>query len=156
VTRSHSERPDITQTAHGDPIKAMAQINGREPHYYFTERHDARDLVSVVRSSSVNLKAINPIAAYTHASGHTYRGSNLVANHAYSVLGWASRADRQYIILRNPWGVTEPNGLTSYPGLLDRVDSDLWRPAVLLDHQGVLAVEANAFREYFACIGVAK
>ncbi|KAK9423559.1 putative Calpain catalytic domain-containing protein [Seiridium unicorne] len=156
ISRSNSERPDITQTAHGDPIKAMAQINGREPHYWFTERHEANDLVGVVRHNSVNFKAINPISAFTHPSGHMYRGSNLVANHAYSVLGWTNHGDRQYIIVRNPWGVTEPVGLTAYPGLIDRVEPAFWRPACMLDHEGVLAVEIHAFREYFACIGVAK
>ncbi|KAI1881849.1 hypothetical protein JX265_000675 [Neoarthrinium moseri] len=156
ITRSNSERPDITQTAHGDPIKAMAQINGREPHYYFTEKHEAAALVGIVRRCSVNEKTINPMAAFTHASGRMYRGSNLVANHAYSVLGWTNHGDRQYIIIRNPWGVTEPMGLTSYPGLLDRVEPEFWRPACMVDHEGLLAVEAHAFREYFACIGVAK
>ncbi|ETS74120.1 hypothetical protein PFICI_13986 [Pestalotiopsis fici W106-1] len=156
ITRTNNERPDITQTAHGDPIKAMAQINGREPHYYFTERHQSQDILGVVRQNSVNFKTICPMAAFTHASGYMYRGSNLVANHAYSVLGWTNHGERQYIILRNPWGVTEPMGLTAYPGLIDRVEPSFWRPACLLDHEGVLAVEAHAFREYFRCIGVAK
>lgn len=156
MTRTHSDRPDITQTAHGDPIKAMAQINGREPRYYFTEKHEATDLVGVVRHSCVNFKTISPMCAFTHASGRMYRGANLVANHAYSVLGWTTHGDRQYIIVRNPWGVTEPMGLTSYPGLLDRVEPEFWRPACMLDCQGVLAIEAHAFREYFACLGVAK
>ncbi|KAK6222722.1 hypothetical protein LQW54_000903 [Pestalotiopsis sp. IQ-011] len=156
ITRTNSERPDITQTQHGDPIKAMAQINGREPHYFFTERHQAHEILGVVRHNSVNFKTICPMAAFTHASGYMYRGSNLVANHAYSVLGWTNHGERQYVILRNPWGVTEPMGLTAYPGLIDRVEPAFWRPACLLDHEGVLAVEAHAFREYFACIGVAK
>ncbi|ORY70185.1 uncharacterized protein BCR38DRAFT_503387 [Pseudomassariella vexata] len=156
MSNSRSERPDITQTAHGDPIKAMAQINGREPHYYFCDKHNSDDLVGLVRHCSVNFKTINPMAAYTHASGQIYRGTNLVANHAYSVLGWTNHGDRQYIILRNPWGVTEPVGLTSYPGLLDRVEPAFWRPACLLDQDGVLALEASSFKEYFSCIGVAK
>jgi hypothetical protein len=156
ITGTHSDRPDITQTAYGDPIKAMAQINNREPHYYYTSAHSANDLVSVVRNSSVNQKTINPMAAFTHATGCVYRGANLVANHAYSVLGWTSFGERQYIIVRNPWGVTEPAGLTSYPGVIDRVESNFWQPAYLVDGQGVLAIEEHAFREYFAAIGVAK
>lgn len=156
ITGSSSDRPDITQTAYGDPIKAMAQINDREPRYYYTDRHEARDLVGVVRNSSVNQKTIHPMAAYTHATGSMYRGANLVANHAYSVLGWTSFGERQYIVVRNPWGVTEPAGLTCYPGVIDRVESELWQPAYLVDGQGLLAIEAHAFREYFAAIGVAK
>lgn len=157
VTNSSSDHADITQIYSGDPIKAMSQINGKDSQYYFTDRHSTHELVGLVRSCSVNFKTINPMCAYTHASGNRYRGSNLVANHAYSVLGWASNSSQdQYIILRNPWGVTEPTGLTSYPGLVNRVEPEFWRPASLLDCGGVLAIEASAFKEYFACIGVAK
>ncbi|KAK9771970.1 putative Calpain catalytic domain-containing protein [Seiridium cardinale] len=154
ITRSDSDRPDITQTAHGDPVKAMAQIDGREPQYYFTENHD--DVIRLVRYYSVNFKTISPMCAFTYASGNMFRGSNLVANHAYSVLGWSNYGDRQYIVVRNPWGVTEPRGLTSYPGLIDRVEPSFWPPASLLDGDGVLAIEARCFREYFACIGRTK
>ncbi|TGJ84713.1 hypothetical protein E0Z10_g4061 [Xylaria hypoxylon] len=150
---------DITQTHHGDPVKAMAQINGREPEYFFTSKHEANDLVGLVRTCSVNQRTICPMVAWTYASDRgTYRGCNLVANHAYSVLGWSSvgQGDKQYIIIRNPWGVTEPQGLTSYPGILTRVEPEYWRPASLLDREGVIAIEVGAFKEYFACIGVAK
>ncbi|KAF2488441.1 cysteine proteinase [Lophium mytilinum] len=156
ATGNSSDRPDITQIHNGDPIKAMAQINGKQPQYFFTEDRPAHELIGLVRSCSVNFKTINPMCAYTHASGHVYRGSNLVANHAYSVLGWSAVGQKQYIILRNPWGVTEPISLTSYPGLLTEVEPELWRPASLLDRGGVLALEASAFKEYFCCVGTAK
>jgi len=158
MTGGSSDRPDITQTHNGDPIKAMAQINGREPQYFFTDKHPTNELVGLVRSCSVNFKTIQPMCAYTYATGDMYRGSNLVANHAYSVLGWTSTGQNQYqyIILRNPFGVTEPAGLTSYPGLVDRVEPEFWRPASLLDCGGVLALEASFFKQVFACIGVAK
>jgi hypothetical protein len=156
ITGTSSDHPDITQTHNGDPVKAMAQINGKDPQYYLTDRHSAKELAGLVRSCSVNFKTINPMCAFTHASGSRYRGSNLVANHAYSVLGWAAVGLNQHIILRNPWGVSEPVGLTSYPGLIDQVEPAFWRPASLLDGGGILALEASAFKEYFACIGVAK
>lgn len=155
-SRNSSQRPDLTRTHHGDPIKAMAQINGREPRYFFTDKHAGHALVGLVRASCVNFRCIEPMAAYTHATGEVYRGSNLVANHAYSVLGWFGRGEKQYVVLRNPFGVTEPAGLTSYPGLIDRVEPELWRPAPLLGREGVIALEARAFKEYFACIGVAN
>lgn len=150
------DHPDITATHSGDPIKAMAQINGREPHYYRNENHSPEDLLGVVRRNSLNNRTINPMAAFTHATGHQFRGANLVANHAYSVLGYAIVGDRQYIVLRNPWGVTEPQGLTSYPGLLNRLDPELWQPAELLDQGGLFALETRAFQEAFQYTGVAK
>ncbi|XXH04190.1 Tethering factor for nuclear proteasome sts1 [Hypoxylon texense] len=204
MTRAEDrDHVDLTQAHNGDPVKAMAQINGREPRYYFTDRHSGAELAGLVRSCSVNKRTVCPMAAWTYATGGSsgsgddddnddndndndgndndgnnggqrrrrggggnrggrgtmFRGSNLVANHAYSVLGWVSGGqddDNQYIIVRNPWGVTEPRGLTSYPGLLDRVEPEFWPPAVLLDRDGVFSVEVQAFKKYFACIGVAK
>ncbi|KAI1737590.1 hypothetical protein F4680DRAFT_208755 [Xylaria scruposa] len=159
VTSGSSQHVDITQLHHGDPVKAMAQINGREPEYYFTDKREASDLVGLVRACSVNHRTICPMVAWTYATDRgTYRGCNLVANHAYSVLGWSSvgQGDKQYIIIRNPWGTTEPHGLTSYPGILTRVEPEYWRPASLLDREGVMAVEVGAFKEYFACMGIAK
>ncbi|KAI1418361.1 cysteine proteinase [Hypoxylon sp. FL1857] len=150
---------DLTRAHNGDPVKAMAQINGREPRYYFTDRHSGAELAGLVRACSVNKRTVSPMAAWTRATGDMFRGCNLVANHAYSVLGWVSEGqdgDSQYVIVRNPWGVTEPRGLTSYPGLLDRVEPEFWPPAALLDRDGVFSVEIQAFKKYFACIGVAK
>ncbi|KAM6513119.1 hypothetical protein FALCPG4_015590 [Fusarium falciforme] len=156
ITGSSSEQPDITQTHCGDPVKAMAQINGREPHYYRTENHSANDMLGLVRSNCVNFKTINPMTAWTYATGNMYRGSNVVANHAYSILGYTILGDKQYLVLRNPWGVTEPIGLNSYPGLLERLDPNLWHPASLLDHGGLFAMETEAFKHCFAYVGVAK
>ncbi|KAI1331847.1 cysteine proteinase [Xylariaceae sp. FL0255] len=211
------EHVDITQTHHGDPVKAMAQVNGREPEYWQCHRHEAQDLVGIVRANSVNHRTIAPMVCWTYATRRegrnedrdedrnrdrsnsrnrrrrhrgdrrdgdddnkddrqacsskdgredsnftdgrdVYRGSNLVANHAYSILGWSSvgQGDKQYIVVRNPWGVTEPHGLTSYPGILTHVEPEYWRPANLVDQEGVMAIEAHAFREYFAYIGIAR
>ncbi|EXA29497.1 hypothetical protein FOVG_19029 [Fusarium oxysporum f. sp. pisi HDV247] len=156
ITGSSSEQPDITQTHCGDPVKAMAQINGRDPHYYRTENHSANDMLGLVRSNCVNFKTINPMTAWTYATGNTYRGSNIVANHAYSILGYTILGEKQYLVLRNPWGVTEPIGLNSYPGLLERLEPNLWHPASLLDHGGLFAMETEAFKHCFAYVGVAK
>ncbi|KAH7324146.1 hypothetical protein B0I35DRAFT_449215 [Stachybotrys elegans] len=156
ITGSKSEHPDITQTNAGDPIKGMAQINGRDPHYYETDKHSPQDLIGLVRSNSVNNKTINPMAAFTYATGKYYNGANIVANHAYSVLGYCVIGENQYIVLRNPWGVTEPQGLTSYYGLLSRLDPEIWHPATLLDQGGVFALEAQSFQRVFAYVGVAK
>ncbi|KAL6365839.1 hypothetical protein LRP88_00417 [Fusarium phalaenopsidis] len=155
ITGSNSEHPDITKTHCGDPVKAMAQINGQDPHYFQTEKHSACSLLGLVRQNCVNFKTINPMTAWTYATGDMYQGSNIVANHAYSVLGYTFKGDKQYIVLRNPWGVTEPLGLNSYPDLLERLTPDQWHPAAMLDHGGLFALEARAFKHCFAWIGIA-
>ncbi|KAL1866746.1 hypothetical protein Daus18300_006690 [Diaporthe australafricana] len=155
-SNKNEHHPDITSTHSGDPIKAMAQINGRDPQYFRCENHSSNELLGVVRQNCVNNKTINPMCAWTHATGPMYRGSNLVANHAYSICGYAVVGDRQYIVLRNPFGVTEPAGLTSYPGLLTRMDPELWQPAELLDQGGLFALETRSFKECFQYMGCAK
>jgi len=97
-----------------------------------------------------------PVVAWTFATGRDYRGCNIVANHAYSVLGWTYAGDKQYIILRNPWGMTEPHGLNSYQGLISSIDETLWQPINTIENGGVFALEPRAFKYYFAGLGVAK
>ncbi|KAH7141548.1 hypothetical protein B0J13DRAFT_445650, partial [Dactylonectria estremocensis] len=65
--------------------------------------------------------------------------------------------NKQYVVLRNPWGVTEPIGLNSSPGLIERLDPQLWHPTSLLDHGGLFAMETEAFIKHgFSYMDVAK
>lgn len=151
------QHPDLTQTCHGDPVRAMAQLADKEPQYFLAGHRRGQDLLGLVRTHCVNLRTIYPMVAWTHPTGDKFRGCTLVANMAYSVLGWAAPQERkQYLILRHPWGVTEPEGLTSYPGLVAAVDTKFWPPIELVDRCGVFAIETSAFKEYFAGMGVAK
>ncbi|KAK4235803.1 hypothetical protein C8A03DRAFT_36340 [Achaetomium macrosporum] len=153
----HRAHPDLTQTAHGDPVKTMCQLTDRDPQYFFTEKRRGSDLLGLVRAHSVNLRAIYPMVAWTHPSHGDFRGCTLVGNMAYSVLGWAAPQERKrYIILRHPWGTVEPEGVTSYPGVVNYVDAQFWPPVDFVDEWAVFAIEADAFKEYFAGIGVAK
>ncbi|KAL2022971.1 hypothetical protein VTK56DRAFT_4186 [Thermocarpiscus australiensis] len=159
ITKADREQqhPDLTQTSHGDPVKAMAQLTGREPQYFFTATRRGDDLLGLVRAHCVNLRTIYPAVAWTRPSGDKFRGCTLVGNMAYSVLGWAAPHERkQYIVLRHPWGVSEPRGMTSYPGLVSEVTHEFWPPVEMVDRRGVFAIERAAFKEYFAGLGVAK
>ncbi|KAK4157390.1 hypothetical protein C8A00DRAFT_11757 [Chaetomidium leptoderma] len=161
---SSSEHPDLTQTAHGDPVKAMAQLTDKTAQYFFTSSRRGQDLLGLVRTHCVNLRTIYPTVAWTHPSSDKFRGSTLVGNMAYSVLGWAAPQERkQYIILRHPWGATEFEArggvVTSYPGVVAApggVDAKFWPPVEMVDARGVFAIETGNFKEYFAGMGVAK
>jgi hypothetical protein len=101
------------------------------------------------------------MTAWTYSSGQAsekkiiYADANIVASHCYTILGWDYRNDRKYIILRNPWGNTEAT-----VGALDSTvflyDVSWWRPINLAVVDGTFAIEAWAFRTYFAGMGVAK
>ena len=96
------------------------------------------------------------MTAWTYGSGEFYTGSNIVACHAYTVLGWAYQYGHEYIVLRNPWGITEPAGLGTYQGLLSFFDKSFWRFIDMIGNDGVFALESWAFKIYFAGLGVAK
>lgn len=156
ITNVNDDKPDISQTAYGDPAKAVAQLTNKTPYYYYTSSRTGLDLFGIVRENSMSYKTINPMVAWTYGSGKDYSGSNIVGNHAYTVLGWSTFNGKNYIILRNPWGVTEPNGLNSYQGLISFFDGSFWRPINMIGNDGVFALEVNAFQYYFAALAVTK
>ena len=115
ITGNKADRPDMRQTAHGDPVKAMAQLTDTVPHYFPVLPRRGRDSLEVVCAHCTDLRATAPMVAWTYTWHDRYRTYTLVANMAYSVLGWASSPSpssqdsiKQYLILRHPWGVTEP------------------------------------------------
>ena len=114
-----------------------------------------------VRENSAGGRTFNPMVAATFSSGQAtekkivYADANLVASHCYSVLGWAYRDGRRYIILRNPWGSTEASKDT-LSGSEYVYDVSWWRPIVLADPDGVFALQAETFKTYFSLLGVVK
>ncbi len=90
ITKNNTDKPDITRTAFGDPVKATAQLNNKTPRYYNTASRTAAQLFSHVRENSVSRKTIHPMTAWTYGSSKDYTGSNIVGNHAYTILGWTS------------------------------------------------------------------
>lgn len=156
ILQTNSDKPDITQTAFGDMVKATAQLNNKTPYYYNTDSRTGDQLYTIVRENSMSYKTIHPMTAWTYGSNKNYTGTNVVGNHAYTVLGWAYKNSKKYIVLRNPWGVTEPAGLNSYQGVLSFFDASFWRPISMIGNDGVFAIEANSFQDLFAGLGVAK
>lgn len=156
ILQDTSDVPDITKTAGGDPAKATAQITGKKPYYWATNNRTADQLSAIVREHSANNKTFAPMTAWTYGSGPMYNGSNIAGNHAYTILGWAWKNSKHYIVLRNPWGQTEPAGLNTYQGLLSFFDRSFWRPINTIGNDGVFALEQSAFKYYFAGLGVAK
>lgn len=161
VTGHTGDHPDITATAWGDCVWATAQLTGGKRHYYATASHSADALWNLVRANSLSYRTFNPMTAWTYSSGQAseqkivYSDANVVASHCYTVLGWAFRNDRKYIVLRNPWGNTEATA-GALAGTVFFYDVSWWRPINLADVDGTFAMEASAFKTYFAGIGVAK
>jgi len=152
--------PDITATAWGDCVMATAQLNGGNRSYFDTASRSADQLWTILRSNCLSYKRFNPMTAWTYSSseaagpGVDYADAGVVASHCYTVLGWAYRNCRRWIVLRNPWGYAEAVS-SVLDDTISMFDVSWWRPIVLKDTDGVFAMEIGAFKRYFAGFGVA-
>lgn len=155
------DHPDITATAWGDCVWATAQLTGGKRFYYDTASRSDDALWNLVRGNSMSYRTFNPMTAWTYSTGAAaerhldYSGATVVASHCYSVLGWAYYNDRKYIVLRNPWGNTEAT-VATFGGTHWMYDISWWRPITMNIVDGTFAMEAWAFKHYFAGLGVAK
>jgi WD40 repeat protein len=160
-TGTSSDHPDVTATAWGDCVYATAQLNGRQRHYYDTASRSGDQLWDIVRANSLSKRTFNPMTAWTYSSGDAapkkvvYADGNIVGSHCYTVLGWDYRDGAKYLILRNPWGNTEAS-VGTLTGTTFLYDISWWRPINLAAVDGTFGMEANAFKTYFAGLGVAK
>ncbi|MEO6800335.1 MAG: C2 family cysteine protease [Rhodanobacter sp.] len=159
-TGTTSDMPDITQTAWGDCVLATAQLNGGTRYYYDTASRSADDLWHLLRSNCLSCRTFNPMTAWTYSTGDAspdhvdYDSAHVVGSHCYTVLGWAYRNCRRWIVLRNPWGNTEATA-SVLDATISMYDVSWWRPITLKDNDGVFAMEIGAFKKYFAGFGTA-
>jgi hypothetical protein len=88
-----NDRPNLTVLNGGDPVWASAALSGRTPHYTGHSGQTATALTTLVKQHCVSYRTIDPMTAWTYGTapaGLSYADATIVANHAYSVLGWTS------------------------------------------------------------------
>ena len=91
---------------------------------------------------------------------------SIAANHCYSILGVYQNAGNNYVVLRNPWGYSDPTSpaLTLGPGpwiYVNRLFDTSGNPdhrfrTVTFDFtlaDGIFALEASQFASYFYGFG---
>lgn len=136
LTGTDSAHPDITQLALGDTWITLTHLTGLPEFVYETIALTADQLWEMVQENSAAKRTINPMATATYQTsaatptGASFTNSGLVAAHAYSVLGWEYKDNKRYIILRNPWGIMEPN-LGAPDHTIIMFDVSWWRPISL-------------------------
>ncbi|MDP1822958.1 MAG: C2 family cysteine protease [Archangium sp.] len=66
-----------------------------------------------------NVDAKKPIGAGTYGEDQEakYTNTGVYANHAYSVLGYEKTGTERFVIVRNPWGESEPAGNGTNDGI---------------------------------------
>ncbi len=165
-TKDASDEPDITKIAFGDPVRALATLTNLPPNYRTNSSLSADDIWKTVRENSTGSKTFNPMVAWTYGTAPSpdvnYNSAHLVANHSYSILGWASANNQNYIVLRNPWGTYEATLNTANitwvawnePYYND--PNGTWLSIPMATNDGIFALRADIFQKYFAGFGWVK
>jgi Calpain family cysteine protease len=159
-TPTATDMPDIVKTGWGDCVWATAQLNGGTRRYYDTASRSADDLWQILRSNCRSYRTFNPMTAWTYGKAEdapdkvSYADAQVVGAHCYTVLGWAYRDCRRWIVLRNPWGHTEATA-SVLDATISMHDVSWWRPITLKNTDGTFAMEIGAFKKYFAGFGAA-
>ncbi|RSZ62403.1 hypothetical protein EAH68_09705 [Corynebacterium hylobatis] len=163
ITGNTTDRPNILATAFRNPISILSHITHENSRTTLdTAGSSATRLYDFVRGNSLSGKTVHPMVAWTYNSADnapddiTYSNETLCAAHAYSVLGWAYRNNRRYVVLRNPWGVATASASKYTLNETWYVHHISWWKPITLGAAGVFALEASLFKKYFGWIGVAK
>lgn len=169
-----NEEPDAAEYAvinYGDTVAAAAALTGGAPSYFPTTDiitlpilNIKFDLISpeqiwqTVRAHSLGMRTVTPMVAWTYPSATAaptpidYGTANIVANHAYSILGWDYQNGEEYIILRNPWGYYEGTDNVEGAGTWQAWDISYWRQTPL-SSAGVFGLRADTFKQYYQGYG---
>ena len=94
---SGGSAPDVFEELTGEPSEYLL-LDGR-----VTADSVWKRIVSAIDEH-------RPVAAGTHEEHGPvhYGNTGVFADHAYSVLGYQEEAGKRFVLLRNPWGDTEP------------------------------------------------
>ena len=92
--------PAIPSIAGGDASMACAALTGLGDYRNWHSSFSASDILQLVQNHCSNGRTTTPMISWTFGSGAeadvAYRDANVVAGHAYSVLGWMRR--REYYV----------------------------------------------------------
>jgi hypothetical protein len=164
-TNDAGDMPNYNPIAGGDPVGAMQQLTGLPPTYIGTSGLSAHDIWQKVRANSISMKTFNPMVAWTYGTSPSpdvnYNNAHLVANHAYSILGWNYLNNAEYIVVRNPWATYE--GILNVAGGIWTAwdqpyygGNGWWRPIPMATLDGIFALRSDTFKAYFAGFGWVK
>ena len=77
----------------------------------------AGNLDRVFDTIKKNVDAKQPLAAGTYHDEARYTNTGVYGDHAYSILGYEQQGNEKFVIMRNPWGESEPAGNGANDGI---------------------------------------
>jgi len=161
------------------------QIQGKFPTYLYTTGIKGSDIYNIIGTQNpappanpvVKAQTNYPAVAWTHnpldktdiiPAGVFYRDDVIVANHSYTILGVYPSNGKRYIVLRNPWGQKSGDPKRTCDPLTDPYQckgiladtafaKGKWLGKALEDpSDGIFALDADVFQQYFAEFGWVK
>jgi hypothetical protein len=160
-TGDAGDQPDYGKVTGGDPVHDLVSLTGLNYNSYATAGLTGDQLWTAVRQHCRGSWTFNPMVACTYASSAAaptpidYDTSGIVAWHCYAILGWQYVNNTQYIVLRNPWGFHEGTlNVDAGPWTsFDQFDGGDVVGTLNLPENGVFALEASTFQQYFGWYG---
>jgi len=162
-------QPDLTTLNYGDTMGALVSLTGLTPTSWGTASLTSDQIYAkILAYCEGGKKTFNPMVAWTYSSSPNpsvvYEGANVVANHAYTILGVDVINNVKSVVVRNPWGVNAPDKLieggtwvefdVSYTRKGIKVGSGWWRSVPLATQDGVFALDAAVFKAYYQGFGM--
>ena len=154
-----ADHPDVSKIGEGSPFQTLVNLTGLnlalDDKSSLTANYSSGgDIFTKIQSKLCTAgvkKAAKPGVAFTYPNG-SYSDDKLVANHTYSLLGWHQENNKNYIVLRNPYGPTWYKDPKMYDdqGSLAKLG---WTPLPMgrrLDKDdGIFGLRADLFLTYF-------
>lgn len=87
----------------GSAMEVLEMVTGKSARFYNTQTMSFETLKRQVNAG-------HPVVAATRGkeAEELYKGTNIYPWHAYTVMGTEEKDGQQFVVIRNPWGNTEP------------------------------------------------
>lgn len=148
------DKPDYRVIIGGSPASALEELAGLPVTREDIDPLSLTALFDTIKDrSDPDGRATAPMVAWTHASAEdaptpvSYSDTNVVANHAYTVLGWERVGTARFVLLRNPYGLRDLTG-GSVASAEAALFSDAWAEVARAD-EGVFALSIDRFKSHF-------
>ncbi len=168
-----TDKPEYPCIAGGDGVLAASELTGLKPYKYHPHNMTGAEILDNIRVNCSYggivpiTRTVNPMVAGTYHTASEapdkidYGKAGIAANHCYSILGLHKVNNKEYIVLRNPWGRAEAaidtiGGTYIATELPGATIPQLSTHINLGPNDGVFALGVTTFRKYFKVFGVVK
>lgn len=98
----------------GHSSDVMEAVLGRDGSSMYVS---SGNLDAVFNTIKKNVDAKQPVAAGTYHDEARYTNTGVYGDHAYTIMGYEQQGNERFVVLRNPWGESEPAGNGANDGI---------------------------------------